>query len=594
MPTLLPATLPFPLGYGQTILPPTPETTAAQMTQWRKDLLSNNPQTAAQAAIAYGEAKAQVDTDFRFTVCDKLWRARGELGDDVIDGSGTDPRNALPSARLTIKGTSRWIDVFQECRTTMVGVIVETGGMRYVYYVDTFDYVFENGEWTGVVNLLGIWDILNFLVIWPMWFMPIQAQPISHAVFVWALVTVIENMVMEQALRIQSGLWEFVNNALSLHPDIRAWFGTLLQSNGNIFQMLKTPIYVVRTNPFLDTSPLVARTVRMETCGAVIGDITRAYGVDVRVDLWLPGDPQPDEFTQRAAFLNLKQPTYVVTVTDRSSIEGPTKTVLDSVIRTVVDFEGTTHANIVRALLNPGNQYSPEGVVVAPRIGLNFIPPWQVLIAPEPGKDGSVVSCTISDHTPKGWQHIIGGRSPKWLNDLFNATFSWIIDAISILIGITGIPSNLLDGFLNNAFLAFQLLEHYERRDAVGPYHPGIEVFHATASAPYNIETVFGFVNALWDTRGYTSAQVTFRNGEVYTLGVDVFRGALMSVVYMGRRKILTDYIENVMWRITLDTREVMVQIGDGKAEESPLAKHQRFITGVFESINVLTLAPQS
>jgi hypothetical protein len=37
-----------------------------------------------------------------------------------------------------------------------------------------------------------------------------------------------------------------------------------------------------------------------------------------------------------------------------------------------------------------------------------------------------------------------------------------------------------------------------------------------------------------------------------------------------------------------------MLQIGDGKAEESPLAKHQRFITGIMESINVLTLAPQS
>jgi hypothetical protein len=36
-----------------------------------------------------------------------------------------------------------------------------------------------------------------------------------------------------------------------------------------------------------------------------------------------------------------------------------------------------------------------------------------------------------------------------------------------------------------------------------------------------------------------------------------------------------------------------MVQVGDGKAEESPLAKHQRFITGVIESLNVITLAPQ-
>ena len=59
-------------------------------------------------------------------------------------------------------------------------------------------------------------------------------------------------------------------------------------------RMLKTPVYVKRTNLFLDTSPMVARTVRMETCGQVIRDITKAYGVDTRMDLWRPGDPQPD------------------------------------------------------------------------------------------------------------------------------------------------------------------------------------------------------------------------------------------------------------------------------------------------------------
>ncbi len=175
-----------------------------------------------------------------------------------------------------------------------------------------------------------------------------------------------------------------------------------------------------------------------------------------------------------------------------------------------------------------------------------------------------------------------------------NATFAWIIDSISILIGFTGIPSNLLDGFLNNAFLAFQLIELYSRRNDVGPYHPAIEVFHATASSPYNIETVFDFINAFFDSRGYTSAQAVFRNGEVYTLGKDVFRGGLISILYHGRRLLYTDYVENIIFKVDENSRDVLIQIGDGKAEESPLAKHQRFITGLFEINSVLTLAPQS
>lgn len=237
-----------------------------------------------------------------------------------------------------------------------------------------------------------------------------------------------------------------------------------------------------------------------------------------------------------------------------------------------------------------------EGVFDAPLLGVNYVPPWAVLIAPEPSKDekGSVLDCKFSFHTPQGYLHILGGQSPKWLNDFLNATFAWLIDSISILIGVTGIPSNLLEGFLNNAFLAFQMVQHYDRRNSVGPYHPAIETFTATQSGTYNIETVFGFINKLWDTRGYVSATATFRNGEVYTYGKDVFRGGLMSVLYMGRTKLFTDYVENVLFHITEDARDMLVQIGDGKAEESPLAKHQRFITGIFESINVISLAPQS
>jgi len=142
--------------------------------------------------------------------------------------------------------------------------------------------------------------------------------------------------------------------------------------------------------------------------------------------------------------------------------------------------------------------------------------------------------------------------------------------------------------------LAFQLIEHYQRRNDVGPYHPGIEQFHATASAPYNIETLFGFVNAFWDSRGWTAAQVTLRNGEVYTLGTDIMRGSLVSIIYRNRTLMFTDYVENVMWRIDRKTRDLFIQVGDGKAKESPLAKHQRYLTAISESINVLTLAPQS
>jgi hypothetical protein len=384
-------------------------------------LLQGDLVTRADAAETLANMASQVDTEWRVTVYDNLWRPVQPVGDDMIDLVGTDPRNNLPSATLKVQGSSTLIDRFMGCRTTMVGVTVETAGLRFPFYVDTFDYEFKDDAWVGTANLKGIWDILNFYQIWPDWFLPIQAQLFSYAVFVGALCTCIETMVATTALRLQSGINEFLNNALSLNPDISAWYGTLLQDNGNIASMLQTPTYVVRTDPNLDTSPLLAKTVRMESCGSVITNITRPYGVDCRMDLWLPGDDQPDQWTRTIPSMALTQPTYVFSTKDRSQITGPTRTVADSVIRTVVDLEGSLLGNVLDPLLNPKGidegalSPLPQGMFIAPTLGVNFVAPWAVLIAPEPGKKGSVETCKITDHTPKGWQHIIGGRSPKWL-----------------------------------------------------------------------------------------------------------------------------------------------------------------------------------
>lgn len=559
---------------------------------WEKALQTGNPGQIARTARALTEAKSKVDTSFRFTVYDKLWKPMGGIGSDLLEGSGTDPRNDTPTGRIVLKGSSQLIPLFMDCRKTMVGVTVETADLRYAFYTKRHEYAYEDGAWTGTVELRGIWDILNYYVIFPSWWLPIQAQPFSHAIFIWAMRTAIENMVAETSFRIQTGWMEFINNGLSLNLDVRSWFGAVLQglkqhgmSPATFGKMLRTPTFVSRTNPFTDGSPLVARTVRMETCGSVIKDITGPYGVDTAMDLWLPGDPQPDKWA------NLTDPTYVFKTHDRSQITGPTKTVLDSVLRTVIDLGGSLggiFAPIARQI--PGM----AGRFYNPAVGVDFEQPYAYLVAPEPGEDSSIVSAKIIDHTPDGWQHIIGGRSPKWLNDLMNAAFAWLIDSIMIVIGFTGIPSDLLSGFLNNSFLAFQMVQHYDRRDEVGPYHPAIERFHATPSAPYNVTTMFDFINALFDSQGYTTAQVVFRNGDQYALGRDIFRGGLMSLVYLARTRMVTDYIENVMWRITPDERVVLVQMGDGRRDEAPLSKHQRFITGAFETLNVLTLAPQS
>lgn len=193
-----------------------------------------------------------------------------------------------------------------------------------------------------------------------------------------------------------------------------------------------------------------------------------------------------------------------------------------------------------------------------------------------------------------------GGHRPtttNTFNDLINAFLSWIVDAIMILIGITGIPSDLLSGFLNDAIMAFQLIQLYGRRSDVGPYHPGIEVFTPTNSAPYNIEALFTFIIAFWDSRGYTSAQLVIRHGEVVALGRDLARGGLASLIYSsptGAQKLFTDYLELIFWKLSETERDLFLQIGDGKGEEAPTPRLQRLVTGLQEIATVIMLTPNS
>lgn len=567
---------------------------------WKKELDSGVPWRQAAAAKDVAEEFVSSDTTFTVTVFDKFWNEIGVAG-NYIEVSGTIPRNAAPQATLKLP-ENHWLDPYlSECENTMVGVLIETEGISEAFYVKRHrEKLGEDGTVTLTSELVGIWDILNYLPIWPSWYLPIATQPFSHAIYFQQLCTAIEAMAAQQSFRIQAGLHEFLNNALSLNPDVRTYVGTLLQAIENDPQtgsVLKTPLYVVRTGLLTDTSPLFCRTVRMETVGQVVTDITAAYGVDVRVYLWRPGMPQPDKYA------NLTHPTYVMTCKDRSQVEGPTKTALDSGLRFLVDAQGSLLGKTLDPLLNPDGEYAPEGIYIAPKLGLVFVPPYAQLETPDTiVADGQVIrsksalmTYEIVRSTPLGWQHIIGGKSPKWLNDLMNAFYAYVIDVAQIILGFTGVPSDLLSGFLNDAFFAFQLIQHYSRRDDVGPFHPAIEVFTPTNSSPYNVEALFQLIEVLWDSRGYTTAVATFRgqNGP-FKLGRDIFPGALMSLVYASRTKIFTDHIELVSFKANRTTRELTVTIGDGKPIQHPIVAVKRNLSEAVAAFNVATLSPSS
>lgn len=154
-----------------------------------------------------------------------------------------------------------------------------------------------------------------------------------------------------------------------------------------------------------------------------------------------------------------------------------------------------------------------------------------------------------------------------------------------IVIGLTGLPNNILDGIFDNTLFAFSLVENFNTK-LISPYmFP--EKFFPSGAGNLTLDNLFAEAAALWNVRGYPAAQMSFIDGYPYRLGVDLFRGML--VLYVRRGTLYIDYIENIE---IVDNRtaynKVSIQVGDGKSEESGMTKFQRKLVGFETLLNII------
>jgi hypothetical protein len=164
-----------------------------------------------------------------------------------------------------------------------------------------------------------------------------------------------------------------------------------------------------------------------------------------------------------------------------------------------------------------------------------------------------------------------------------------LIDALEILIGITGIPDTLLNGTFDDLLLAFQLQENFGRRLDLGPYgFP--EYFTKTGASAYTLDEWFALMQAMFDTQGYNCIELTWENGFPYTVGQDVFLGSLISFALDGQ--LYTDYVYSIKLKDSRKTRaQVDCIVGNGKRNVNPILRVVRMITGLEEVINVISMS---
>lgn len=557
-------------------------------------LNSDNPIAAATAAQMAAAIEQQPSTDITIQLYTNMYGQAGECH-DYISMTCEFPRNAVETATIVLKHTDTNVPLVMNCWQTVVPVTIQVGYLRWSGRVEFADYALKDGLYTVTVQCTGDYNWFNKVLVWPNFLLPIQVQFPQQSLYIGPAITCIKTMVLEQTFRLQSGLWEFVNQLGSGNLDWEAWFGTVLESNGNPFDMLMTPIVVVPTDPLFDTSHWVAIHGRMDKISTLVTQIVKDLGLVLTANLWLPGEPQPANL-----LIPLEVPTIVVDCKDRSGVTGPTGTFLDGLITEVVDLQGSILGNVLAPFLNPGNNYAPEGVNIAPLIGVNFLQPW-VVFTDHPR--GGLKEFHLTPHSPLAHTVIGGGKSPHWVNDLINATLEYLISAIEIAIGFTGIPDTLLDGTFDDTILAFQTIENFDRRQKLGPYgYP--EYFQQTGASAYTLDEWFALIDGMWDTRGYHGIVLSFDNGYPYTVGKDLFVGSLASFATgslgfsesgsstLGKANLYTDYVERVTVTDDRNTRtKVEVMIGDGKSHDAPGAKILRRLTEAEEAFQIITMS---
>lgn len=545
-----------------------------------KAILGSNPIAAEMAANTLAESKAAPITDIDVQFYTKTYSGSTTCA-DYKKLNCVFNWNAIGTTTIVLKHTDPLVPLVMSCWENVVPVTLTYGYLRWSGRVEYVDYQYKDGDYDVIVYCTSDYQWFEKIMCWPDPFLPIQTQIPSRAVYIGPAITCIKTMIMEQVFRLQSGLWEFVNNALSGDEDWQAWFGTVLESHGDITEMLETPIVVVPTDPLIDTSPWTSINGRMDKLSSLMEKVMKSYGLHLTADLWLPGDPQP-----KGLLVPLKVATIVVDVKDMSGVTGPTNTFIDGLVKDAVDLENSVLGDVLSPFLNPGNAYAPEGIDIAPVLGVNFVKPWVIF---SDQARGGLHEFHVIPHSPLAHTVIGGGKSPQWVNDLINATLEFAIDAIEIAVGFTGIPDTLLDGTFDDILFAFQELENSKRRRTMGPYcFP--EYFQRTGSSAYTLDEWFALQDAMWDTRGYHGIIVSFDNGYPYTIGRDIFLGGLASFGFMG--KLYTDYVKSIEIEDSPERRaKATITIGDGKSHEAPAIRIQRSLAKFQEAFQIITMA---
>jgi hypothetical protein len=266
-------------------LGPTSAQAAINLPVLQTALASTNPVANAAAANAAAQVIETPPTEIVVNFYDKFYKAVYPCN-NYKDLTVEWIRNQIGTAKITLMQNDPLVPIVMNCWQSVVPVTIQSGTLRWTGRVEYCDYAFKGDDkGTGAPAAYEVtifctddWQWFDKMYAWPNPFMPIQVQFPSYGLYIGPAITCIKTMLTENLFRLQSGLLEFVDNALSGDFDWNSWFYTLNHGGGNLEQMLMTPMVVIPTDPFTDTSYWISMVTRMDKVSALVSHALKDNG----------------------------------------------------------------------------------------------------------------------------------------------------------------------------------------------------------------------------------------------------------------------------------------------------------------------------
>lgn len=418
----------------------------------------------------------------------------------------------------------------------VVPVTAEVNGERWVGRVKEFVCEGEPGREIVTATLISEYAFIHAMLGWPSTFAPLAVQFPPQDLQAGPLATVALHYITANATR------------------------------------LRVPIYVKRPEG-VDRSPWVRRWSRMTPLDELLGPALEEHGYQLKVELWLPGDPDPGP---------------VVNANRLGQVGSELLAKIDNLLR----FRNDDNWLGLQAPQDANTMDAPGLVVsIVPKRPRQFVR-WTTA-------GGGITSYRIVGRHPEAHTMIVGGKSPAWVNDIVEGAVDLAISGLLSAAGIaiTAVSGGLLgpivagvggiikDG-LSNVALAFTKYTDEEAKGYQGPFaYP--EKFVSSGAGTFSLEQQEAALTALQEAKGGRSVQITVADGKPHRFGADerlpngrIRRGYRVGdeCIFEDRGAEIVDYISAVEVSQESSHLEITPTIGDARIQDDPMVRQLKHI----------------